>query len=112
MVRTITHLFHSDGVSGTTIFEEDGVKAHWGEGRSSVVIIEENGTFTPVGEGDPRHYYALLVRLIDRSGYVPGRLMTSEEEASWQEAWDHYYKKTPVVRQMMFNGVVRTVIVS
>jgi hypothetical protein len=83
-------LSHSDGVSGTTVFN-DGTKVHWTEGRGSdQVAILPNGTEVtvgPIGPWEPEERQIIDEELrIEENGADEYRAMTPEEEKEWENA--------------------------
>jgi len=92
-MKVTLNLTHPTEAWGTAIFE-DGGKAHWIDGRSSVIVYEKWGTYTPIyGDGgDIRHDLNLIALKVSRSMMSsPMRGMTSKEVMSHDRAMAHYY---------------------
>ncbi len=85
-----TMLIHPNGVAGTTIMD-DGVKAHWTEGRSSeVVVVYPDGrmlAFPVSGIGVSPEGKMILSKLDEIEGSdFDQRDMTPEEVREWELA--------------------------
>ena len=92
-MKVTLNLTHPTEAWGTAIFE-DGGKAHWIDGRSSVIVYERNGVYTPIygdGDGCLRHRMNLVALKVQRSMMSPMREMTPEEVMSHDRAMAHYY---------------------
>jgi hypothetical protein len=91
-MKVTLNLTHPTEAWGTAIFD-DGGKAHWIDGRSSVIVYERNGVYTPIyGDGDPRHRMNLISLKVQRSMMSsPMREMSQEEVMSHDRAMAHYY---------------------
>ena len=103
-MKVTLNLTHPTEAWGTAIFE-DGGKAHWIDGRSSVLVYERNGVYTPIyGDGgDIRPHLNLIALKVQRSMMSsPMREMTPWEVMSHDRAMAHYYGNGELVVKTIY----------
>lgn len=97
-LKMVISLVHSDGVSGTTIFN-DGMKAFWTEGPSSTIVWLTPGDGVLMESSDlsneedmyfPEHY-----KMLNEGGAPVDRDMTHEEEMEHYAARNYWREREP-----------------